>query len=239
MSVSALHRRLSAQNGFTVVELLVAMSIGTIVLMAAFMTLDRSNQLQAEVADRADALQRGRLALELATRQLRSQVCLGEATEPITVGQPTTISFYADMSDGTRNPEKRQLTFDSTAKTLVENRYTGAGTYPNLTFSATPSSTRVIGTGLAPVKVSGVDQPIFRYYAWRDGGQPGEMEELATPLTTTDVARTVMVKVTFVAQPRRLRSTTAIKNQDATTLENQAYIRSADPSKPKEGPKCL
>ena len=55
-------------------------SIGMIVLLGAFMLLDRSFSASGQVADRADALQRGRQAMELMTRQLRSQVCLGKTT---------------------------------------------------------------------------------------------------------------------------------------------------------------
>jgi prepilin-type N-terminal cleavage/methylation domain-containing protein len=236
-----LRKRLAAEDGFTLVELLMAATIGTIVLMAAFMVLDRSNEVQREIADRADSLQRGRNTLELMTRELRSQVCLGSATEPITDGRPNTVSFYADLSDGSQNPEIRQLTYDASKKTVTENRYAGSGTYPDLTFATSPSSTRVIGTGIVPQKVSNVDQPIFRYYAWKDAGNPGEMVELptsaSTPLASDDVSRVVMVKVSLVAQPIRYKSTPLLR--DSATLENQAYVRSADPMKPKEGAKCL
>ena len=121
--MSWIRRRLAAQDGFTLVELLMAMSIGTIVLMAAFYTLDRAGQIQREAADRSDALQRGRIALELVTRELRSQVCLGTATEPITDGRATSVEFYADMSDGSATPEKRKIAYDATKKTIIEYRY--------------------------------------------------------------------------------------------------------------------
>jgi prepilin-type N-terminal cleavage/methylation domain-containing protein len=243
--IRRLRKRLGAEDGFTLIELLTAASIGTIVLMAAFMVLDRSNQVQRELADRSDALQRGRNTLELITRQLRSQVCLGSATEPITDGRPNTVAFYADLSDGSRNPEVRQLTFDPAKKVVTEYRYAGTGAYPDLTFPvavpANATSTRVIGTGIVAQKVGAVDQPIFRYYAWKDAGNPGEMIELpnssSSPLSSTDVSRTVMVKVQLVAQPIRYASTPKLR--DSATLENQAYVRSADPMKPKEGAKCL
>jgi prepilin-type N-terminal cleavage/methylation domain-containing protein len=240
-----LRKRLGAEDGFTLVELLTAMSIGTIVLMAAFYTLDRASAVQRETADRTDALQRGRQTLELITRQLRSQVCLGSATEPITEGKPNSVAFYADLTDGSNTNliQKRRLTYDPSTKTVTEYRYPSSGTYPDLTFSNTPSPVtgRVIGTGIVRQQIAGVDQPIFRYYAWRDSDTPGEMVELpatdAAPLSSADVARTIMVKVTLVSQPIRYRSTPKLR--DSATLENQAYVRSADPMKPKEGAKCL
>ena len=241
--LARLRKRLGDERGFTLVELLAAMSIGTIVLMAAFYTLDRAGAVQREAADRSDALQRGRIALELVTRQLRSQVCLGTATEPITDGRATSVEFYADLTDGTdaNKIEKRRIAYNATDKTVVESRYTASGTYPDLTFSSTPASTRVIGTGIVQQKVGTVNQPIFTYHAWEDSDTPGNMVQLpasdTAPLSTTDVGRTIMVKVAFVAQPIRYKTTP--KDRDSTTLENQAYVRSADPMKPKEGAKCL
>jgi prepilin-type N-terminal cleavage/methylation domain-containing protein len=241
--LARLRKRLGDERGFTLVELLAALSIGTIVMMAAFYTLDRAGQVQREAADRADALQRGRISLELVTRQLRSQVCLGTATEPITDGRATSVEFYADLTDGSdaNKIEKRRISYDADKKTLVEYRYTASGTYPDLVFSSTPATTRVIGSGIVPQKVGTVNQPIFTYYAWEDAATPGAMTQLtatdSTPLSLTDVGRTIMVKVAFVAQPIRYKTTP--KDRDSATLENQAYVRSADPMKPKEGAKCL
>jgi prepilin-type N-terminal cleavage/methylation domain-containing protein len=250
--VDTLRRRLAGEGGFTLIELIVASAIGTIVIMAAYMVLDRSTVLQAEVANRTDALQRGRLGLELMTRELRSQVCLGSATEPITNGQDQTVSFYADTGDGTTNPEERRLTYYPTAttradglkapaKSIVEDRYTGTGTYPALTFSGypnAPSRARVIATGIAPVQVSGVDQPIFQYFEFDDTKTDGTMDKLSTPLSTADVPQVVMVKVQFVAQPDK-KFAQNIKAQDSVSLDGEAYVRSADPNDPKDGPKCL
>jgi prepilin-type N-terminal cleavage/methylation domain-containing protein len=248
---------LSREDGFTLTELLVASVIGTIVIMAAYMVLDRSIVLSSEVSDRADALQRGRLTLELMTRELRSQVCLGSATEPITEGKPNTASFYVDTGDGSTNVQQRRLSYQATATTLggvavpagslTEERYDGAGTYPDLTYSnypSAPNQVRIIGRSLRPVKkkVAGVfvDQPVFSYWAWDDapGADTGSMEQLTTPLSTTDVSRTVMVRMQFVSIPEK-KVATNVHDQDTVELTGDAYVRTADPSQPKEGPRCL
>ena len=65
------------QAGFALTELVVAMTVGLIVLMAAFLLLDRAHSASNEISDRQDAVQRGRQAMENLTRQIRSQVCLG------------------------------------------------------------------------------------------------------------------------------------------------------------------
>ena len=60
------------------------MTIGLVLLMAAFLLLDRATAVSQEIANRQDALQRGRGAMEAIVRDLRSQVCLGDEKEPIT-----------------------------------------------------------------------------------------------------------------------------------------------------------
>lgn len=245
-----IRRRLAREDGMTLTELLMAASVGTIVIMAAYMALDRSTTLSNEIADRSDALQRGRMTLELMSRQLRSQVCLGDAIEPITDGRDHTVSFYADTSDGTIPVQQRKLTYHPTAttingqaipaKSLTEERYIGQGTYPDLTFPGypgAPDAVRVLGQRHRPVRVNNQDQPIFSYWAWDDavGAASGSMEELPRPLSTADVSRTVMVRVRFVSEPAK----TKVRDQDSVTLSGEAYVRSADPSQPKEGPRCL
>ena len=101
------------ESGYSLTELLVAMSVGLIVLFAAFLLLDTANSTSASIASRQDAVQRGRAAMEIVTRQVRSQVCLGNATEPITFGDPNTVTFYADLADGSKNVERRKITFDA------------------------------------------------------------------------------------------------------------------------------
>jgi hypothetical protein len=90
-----------------------------------------------------------------------------------------------------------------------------------------------------PIVDSGVSRPIFRYYKYKVGGQPGELQQLAVPLSTGDLRQVVDIKVGFVALPNR----TAAKNltkagQDATSFESDVYVRIVDPSKPTDGPGC-
>jgi prepilin-type N-terminal cleavage/methylation domain-containing protein len=232
--IRRLHRD---QSGFTLTELIVSMSLGLIVLMAALMLFDRATKAADEIADRQDAVQRGRLAMEAITRQLRSQVCLGETTEPINYGDPDTVRFYADLSDGSgiRNVEQRQLRFDPVGQEIVETVQEGEGEYPKLTFPAEPTSTRVQLTKAAHMKEDGVTRPLFRYFGFKAGGAPGELEELPVPLNSDDASRVVMVRVAFFARPERRIP----QARDSTSLQSDVYVRLADPSRPTEGPRCL
>jgi type II secretory pathway pseudopilin PulG len=229
-------RRLRSDDaGFTLVELLTAMTIGMLLLFAALMLLDHSTALTKQITDRQDAVQRGRQAMELMVRDLRSQVCLGDETEPITVARDDRVTFYADLSDGTTDVQQRTIRYDAATKSLIEDIHIGTGTYPDLVYPAAPTRSRLLLANVEPVVDTGVPRPILRFYAFRDGGVPGDLEQLATPLIADDAIRTVMVKIAFVALPDGVRP----RSQDATMLESDVYVRLADPSTPTEGPRCI
>lgn len=229
-----LHRLRSDESGFTLIELLVAMTIGLLVLFAAFVLLDRATAVSQELANRQDALQRGRQGMETIVRDLRSQVCLGDETEPITVAQNDKVTFYVDLSDGSTPVGQRTIRYDAASKNLYEDLYVGTGVYPDLVFGA-PSQTRLLVAGIQPIVDAGVTRPVLRYYAFNPGGAAGDLTLLATPLVPNDAIRTVMVKVGFTVMPDRVTP----KSTEATTLESDIYVRLADPSRPLEGPRCV
>jgi prepilin-type N-terminal cleavage/methylation domain-containing protein len=219
------------QSGFTLPELLTAMVLGIIVLLAAALLLDTAVSRSNEVADRQDAIQRGRLAMEIVSRNLRSQVCLKDQ-RPIVVGEDQRVSFYADLSE-TDAVQLRTIRYAAIPKRLEEDLVAGTGTFPDLTFPG-PASTKWILEGVQPV--SGV--PMFRYYGYKVGGTPGELELLPTPLSLSNRQRVVLIKVAFVALPTRTLATNTT-GEDSTTFETDVYVRLADPTKPLEGPRCL
>jgi prepilin-type N-terminal cleavage/methylation domain-containing protein len=234
--MTRLTRRLrSEQSGFTLIELLTAMSLGMLLLFAALMLLDHSTALTKQITDRQDAVQRGRQAMELMVRDLRSQVCLGDETEPITVARDDQVTFYADLSDGTTDVQRRTIRYDAATKLLIEDIYVGTGTYPTLVYPAAPTRSRTLLANVVPVVDAGVPRPILRYYAFREGGVAGDLQQLVTPLVPDDAIRTVMVKIAFVITPNGVRP----RDQDTTMLESDVYVRLADPSTPSEGPRCI
>jgi len=229
--------RISDERGFSLPELLVAMFIGLIVLMAAFMLLDRSFSASGQIADRSEALQRGRQAMDLITRQLRSQVCLGN-TVPMVAGSDLSVTFYADMTDGSTPIKKRTLSYDTTTDTITESIVPGAGTYPALTFTgaatSTPLLTKVdqILDGTPPATTP---RPIFRYYGYTVGGTTGQLDLLPTPLSTANLSRVAVIKVGF----RAFAARTLTNDKDAAVLENDVYVRVTTATDFQNGPRCI
>jgi prepilin-type N-terminal cleavage/methylation domain-containing protein len=226
-------RRLSDERGFTLIELLVAMVIGLVVLMAAFMVLDRTISASGQVADRSEALQRGRQAMELVSRQLRSQVCVGN-TKPIISASDNSISFYADMSDGTTPIKQRTLTYSSTTDIITESVVTGSGTYPTLTFTGTATSSPLL-TKVKQIQDTSSLRPIFRYYGYQTGTTNGTLVQLTAPLSATDLGRVALIKVGFRAFAVRPIS----NDKDSAVLENDVYTRTAVPTQLQGAPECI
>ena len=102
----------------TLMEVMMAASIGMVVLLAMFALLDSTVRMNTNAMTKTDAMQRGRLAMDVLTQELRSQVCLEDpnfAGPAIVPGATSdSVEFYSDFSegDGTVPPTKRKITFD-------------------------------------------------------------------------------------------------------------------------------
>jgi prepilin-type N-terminal cleavage/methylation domain-containing protein len=228
------------QRGFTLVELITAISIGMVVIMAAFMVLDRTISASSQIADRSDALQRGRQTMSTITRELRSAVCVGN-TFPIVAGTDSSVTFYADLTDDgptITNPiKKRQLSWNSTNQIITETVTPSSGPYPSLTFNGTPTSVQLL-TNVDQVldPPSNTPRAMFRFYGYQTGTTNGTLVQLATPLSATDLGRVALIKVgfrTFAARP--------ISNNDKNTavLEDDVYTRTAVPTQLQGAPECI
>ena len=225
--------RLRDEGGFSLTELLVAMTIGLVVLMASWMLLDRTISASGQVADRTEALQRGRLAMNVISRQLRSQVCVG-TTKPMISATDNAVSFYADLGDGTVPIKRRTLTYTSATDTITESVVSGSGTYPNLTFTGTATTTPLL-TKVKQILDGATPRPIFRYYGYQTGTTNGTLVQLTTPLSATDLGRVALIKIGFRAFAFRPVS----NDNDSTVLEDDVYMRTAVPTQLQGAPECI
>lgn len=223
------------QRGFTLVEMLVATTIGVGVLLAAFTLSSSLLHAQTRISDRSESIARGRTAMEQLVQQLRSQVCLGPGYPSITYGDSSRIVFHADLANRTFVPEQRELTYASGS--IAERTYAGTqtGGQPPFTFARTPSRTRVVLDRMTLRRERGVDVPFLRYYMF-DGSDPIRPSRLlAVPLSASDAARVVQVTVSFAALPSRGGSGAASPEPFTANV----YVRTADPTDPDHSPLCI
>ena len=78
--VPGMSRRLRSEAGFSLPELLITLTIAGVIMLAAFALVEFVMKRTAEAEQRVEATQRGRIGMDMITRQLRSQVCLGAGT---------------------------------------------------------------------------------------------------------------------------------------------------------------
>jgi prepilin-type N-terminal cleavage/methylation domain-containing protein len=225
--------RISDERGFSLTELLVALTIGMVVLLASFMLLDRTISASGQIADRSEALQRGRLAMDLITRQLRSQVCVGN-TVPMVAGTNTSVTFYADLSDGSTNIKKRTLSYDTATDTISESVVTGAGTYPALTFTGTATTTPLL-TKVEQIMDGSTARPIFKYYGYTVGSTNGSLDLLSTPLSAASLSRVALIKVGY----RSFADRPVMDDANSAVLEDDVYVRVLTATDFNNGPRCI
>lgn len=248
-ALARIRRRLASEAGFTLVEMLTAMVIGTVVVFAAFTFMERSFTASTDVADRVDAAQRGRVAMDAITRQLRSQVCVA-AKLPLQAATATSATFTTDLTDGTPpkptdsppryGPEWRTLTFAPGAGgyTVTEQDYAMTAGPPlatTVTWASTPKRTTTLLTGAAQ---SGAT-PFLQYFGFDNSKTPPQFKEFTSPLSAADLSNVTQIRVTFVVRPAHTQSNA---NRGATLTDQitlpQADPNQTDPNKATVSPTC-
>lgn len=224
----------SDEAGFTMVELLLASSIGLVVLGSATLITIGASRHNSEVANRTEATQRGRGALERMQQLLRSQVCATATDPPITDARANTVTFTTDLSDGSRPIERHTFTFDAANRRLLDSRWVGAGS--PVTFTGAPQ-TRTLANSVDR-QGSGA---VFRYYGYPSPlPTTGIVEpsfELVPPadgtLDPTALVRVARVDIAFTTTG----ATTSTRNIRAP-MTNQVFVRLADPDSGSADPSC-
>jgi prepilin-type N-terminal cleavage/methylation domain-containing protein len=225
------------EAGFSLIELLAAMAIGSVVLTALMTVFINGVTSAARVNDRVESAQRGRVALDRIVGLLDSQVCVVNydstlktevtLTPVLAASDSNQVTFYADLSGASESPDRYRFVYSPTAKTLTEYRFDGVGKMPNVTFPAVASATRVVATNVIPAKANNVPTgpslPIFQYYRFVNSAI--DPMALTTPLSATDAATVVRVAVQFQTVPERTKS----EDPRKASVQGQGNVLTANP----------
>ena len=195
--------RLSDEGGFSLVELLSALVIGSIVLFAVFGLLDTAVRLQAKSVDSLDATDRGRIGIDQIEQGLASRICLG-AQPSLVDARDDRVEFYASLAPESGAVrlivQRRRFTVAGTA--IREDVWTSSppAAPPAIppANTTTPTLTRLVVQGIKRTATT----PIFRYYA-NQGTPASPTLALTTPLAATDLSRVALIRVSFTAQGQR------------------------------------
>ena len=226
--VSVTHHVRTDERGFTLPEVIVGMAVGMVVLLATLSLVDFSVKASSKTTNRVANTQRGRLAMEQMTQQLRSSVCLTNAdasgTEWLTSASATSLTFYTSLAVATAAndynplPQKRVLTYANGS--ITQQVFTAAsGTAPTVTFNASPSSTRVLATDVAPL--SG-QSGIFTYAGYATSGGTPTLA-LAAPLSAANLKKVASIGIAFRATARG-----GAQSADDIVYSNSVFLRASD-----------
>jgi hypothetical protein len=190
------------------------------------------------VTKRVDATQRGRVALDRVTRDLRSQVCVpgDPALDSLIAGSNNSVDFYADLGDGSaaRPPQRRTITFDPAQRTIVERVYTPTGSAGNYVFPSTPTTTATL---LKDVIQDG-STPVFTYYPIDstpdDDVAPAALSTSSGGVSATALDTVARIRVTFKTLPS---GRTTAQPGDAV-LQDDVYRHAVDPNSSDPTAQC-
>jgi prepilin-type N-terminal cleavage/methylation domain-containing protein len=211
--------RLADEHGFSLVELLAALVVGSLVIFAGFALFDTVVRLQAKSVDGIEATDRGRVGIDQVSQGLASRICLG--SQPSLVeGRDDRIEFYSSLAPESATvrliAQRRRLTVTSLGireDVWVSSPPAAPPTVPPAN-TTTPTSTRLVVTGVRQTQST----PIFRYYA-TDVVSAEPTVLLSTPLSVADLSRVALIDVSFTAQ--------GMRSDVGTDYSNQILNRSA------------
>jgi prepilin-type N-terminal cleavage/methylation domain-containing protein len=217
------------QGGFTLIELMIGLSIGLVVVLGGVDILDSSLRISRTTQARVDSSQRARTAMEVLTRELRSQVCLSATAPALTTATASNVIYYVNLGQVDAAPERHEIAMSG--GDIVIRRWVGTGTPPSMTWPGTPTSTRTLVENVATY--GGI--PFLRYYAWQNGNPVLPTTMLPAPLTIANLAKPVKISLSFRTYANRdFRNTSTAY----TDLQNSVFVRAADPVDTTSGPRC-
>lgn len=234
-------RRLRAEAGNTLPEVLAAASVGIVVLFGILGLLDLTTRQSAKTSDRVETTARVRLAMDVIGRQVRSQICLGTGLPAMTAADGNSMTFYASLAPeqpagATTTPllivQRRELTYRPATKDILETVWTGdvGSVRPNVPFNGAPA-TQILASGVVPVDAA---TDVFRYYRFvvPTGGLVARPTRMTTlPLVAADLARTVQIEVNLAGVGARPETRVA--------LSNTVFVRTASAADPDNSPLCV
>ena len=234
--------RARSEDGFTLMEVVVAMTVGFVLLAATLGLLESTVRLNTGVMAKTDAMQRGRIAMDAIKQQLRSQVCFDYDNSAILKdSDANSVTFFADYTAEGKKPVKRRLTYDPVTKRILAYRFEAPTPTPNpftpASYPATPVATNMVLENVWLQKPPNQPQPtpFLQYFAYEEvNGVLRTDKVLEPPLDPAEAARVARIEVNYVALP-----TGSNDSSKAVNVSDQVMARHADPNLAVPDPKCV
>ena len=176
-----------SERGFTLVEVMVATSLLSVVLASAFGVLGVMQNQSLKTSDRFSATSEAQTIADRITKDLRTAVAPSSTTAAFASANQNDVVFYANLANLATGAGPTRLhayvsLVPATGVYVFHEDFTqpdASSTPGNYTYTGTPT-TRLDGQYIQ------TSQPIFSYY---DGSSPPNL--IPTPITTTADLRSI------------------------------------------------
>ena len=240
-----LRHRTSDARGFTLIEVLIAASLGIVMTTIAFTAMHFVSVNVTKTDSQVHLDQAARGALANIMLELHSG-CIAPKAKPIREGSNAHMIKYvnarneAPRTEASKEEEAHvkpylhELSYEETSEKLIEKKYEGTSENASTgewTYSATPK-TRILASHVVPVENTEKKKvPVFRYYKYYEPGETGYEAGMLNPnalaeegnLKAAEAEKVAKVTVTFgVAPEEKIYNKKLI---EPLTLEDSAVYR--------------
>lgn len=200
----------NAEQGMSLIELLVASLMTSVILAALVALLVVTINQETRITDRVQADQLGRTAMTSMIEELQSS-CTGFGGTPIQADSGNTslwfINAFHQKSSTEAYPSKvtkHEIVWEKKGKsntgeefgTITDYVYeSNGGAAPDWSFPEHATSTRVLAQDVIPAEISAKPM-VFQYYKYKEGVL-GELASSEIPLSSATAEDVAKVTITF------------------------------------------
>jgi len=205
-------------QGFSLIELLVAMLSATVVAGALFAVLNFSTKETAALSDKVQADQTGRTAMTKIVDELHS-ACLGPTFRPVQENSSeTNLRFITAYSEkpSIAVAERHEIVWSKTKQTLTDvHTKSTSGEYPEYEFNGASEATLIAANVSQNEPTAGKPIPIFQYYSYAEETTSGETipvttintKAMTSPLGKEEAKEAASVLISFNTAPANGKTT--------------------------------
>jgi Tfp pilus assembly protein PilV len=204
------------QRGTTLAEMVIGLSLGTLVMLGLTTMVLQTMQTTSKVTHRVDATQRSRLVLTRLMDELHSS-CISPKLAPIQKESTNTTLNFTHANGSAVSPVPTLSVVSLSGENLTQSDYAKEGSPANWVLK----STEYLMTGVRAIP----GRPVFSYYAYSGGALSATA--LPVPLSELDALRTIQVSVALMAMPAKGVSKS---ETDPSRVQDSASFRLSSPS---------
>jgi type II secretory pathway pseudopilin PulG len=161
--------RTDESDGYTMIELIIVVSLLMVVLVPVLMTLLRANTGSDDLRKNTEARATTRQAVDILIRDFRQAQTRVQGMSHVAAASPTSITFYSPDKTVVSATDigfykLRRITYQIVGTTLTRQVTTSTNQSPPWTFPTTAAPTVVVAPNLRPYSATAASRSYFRAF---------------------------------------------------------------------------